>query len=244
MHEGFAGSSTAMPNVGAVERWVCGILGALLVAYGVISGRSWWRYASIGTGLGVAYRGIRGHCGVYRTLGIDTADRSASATTSAVVTFGRSAEEIYAALRQLDCLPALIDSVQDVRCLSDSEFEVRALICRQPVTWHVSVTADRKNEFLAWHASAAGKPGHTGQLSLVPAPGRQGTEVDLQIQQEGAASPAGVIADHAAAVGWRSKVSRALRRLKQQLETGEIASTTGQPAGSRSPLGKVLSPDR
>jgi hypothetical protein len=32
--------------------------------------------------------------------------------------------------------------------------------------------------------------------------------------------------------------------LRQQIEAGEICSIDGQPAGHRSPLGKVLSPNR
>jgi len=39
-------------------------------------------------------------------------------------------------------------------------------------------------------------------------------------------------------------VTRALRRLKQLVEAEETAATTGQPAGVRSALGKVLSPGR
>jgi uncharacterized membrane protein len=214
-----------------------------LVAYGVTR-KSWVRYAVLGTGLALAYRGIRGHCGLYGVLGINTADRSASATTCAVVTIERSPAEIYTYLKRPDHLPLLTEIIHDLRPVNGSEYEVHAQAHNRDVAWHISLTADRENEFVAWRASAESRPGHTGQLTLQPAPGNRGTEVEIQIQQEGAASPAGVIADHAATQGWRSRVSRALSRLKQQIEAGEICSTNGQPAGHRSPLGKVLSPNR
>ena len=77
-----------------------------MVAYGVMR-KSWVRYGLVGTGLALAYRGIRGHCSLYGALGINTADHSASATTCAVVTIERAPAEIYAYLRQPDHLPLL-----------------------------------------------------------------------------------------------------------------------------------------
>ncbi|MBV8899628.1 MAG: DUF2892 domain-containing protein [Verrucomicrobia bacterium] len=243
MHADFPASSGATPNVGTIERWVCGVGGGALVAYGAMR-KSWVRYALVGTGLALAYRGIRGHCGLYGALGINTADHSASATTCAVVTIERAPAEIYAYLKQPDHLPLLTGIIHDLRAVGESEYQVRAQTRKQDVAWHISLTADRENEFIAWRAFSEGRPGHTGQLILQPAPGNRGTEVEIQIQQEGAASPAGVIADHAAAQGWRARVNRALHQLKQQIEAGEICSIDGQPAGQRSPLGRVLSPNR
>lgn len=243
MHADFPVSPGATPNVGTIERWVCAVTGGALVAYGVMR-KSWARYGLVGAGLALAYRGIRGHCSLYGALGINTADHSASATTCAVATIERSPAEIYAYLKQPDHLPRLTGIIHDLRPVTESEYQVHAQSRNQDVAWHVSLTADRENEFVAWRASAEGRPGHAGQLILQPAPGNRGTEVEIQIQQEGAASPAGVIADHATAQGWRARVSRALHQLKQQIEAGEICSIDGQPAGQRSPLGKVLSPNR
>jgi uncharacterized membrane protein len=243
MHEFFPASSGATPNVGVIERWFCGVVGGLLAVYGATR-RSWWRYGLLATGVTLAYRGIRGHCGLYGALGINTADRSASATTCAVVTIERSPGEIYAYLKQPDHLPLLTGIIHDLKPVNESEYEVHAQARNREVAWRISLTADRENEFIAWRASAEGRPGHTGQLVLQPAPGKRGTEVEIQVQQEGAASPAGVIADRAATQGWRSRVSRALRQLKQQIEAGEISSIDGQPSGHRSPLGRVLSPNR
>jgi uncharacterized membrane protein len=243
MHADFPASSGATPNVGTTERWVCGVAGGALVVYGAMR-RSWLGYGLLGTGLALAYRGIRGHCSLYGALGINTADRSASATTCAVATIERSPAEIYAYLKQPDHLPLLTGLIHDLRPVNESEYQGHAQTQNQDIAWHISLTADRENEFVAWRASAEGRPGHTGQLILQPAPGNRGTEVEIQIQQEGAASPAGVIADHAAAQGWRSRVSRALHQLKQQIEAGEICSIDGQPAGHRSPLGKFLSANR
>jgi uncharacterized membrane protein len=240
MQEGLAGSSSPTTNVGTVERWSCGLLGGLLLVYGATR-KSWGRYALLGTGLALAYRGVRGHCRLYGALGIDTADRSASATTAAAVTVERSQGEVYAWLKRPDCLPLLTDLIQELRMVNPSEYEARAPANGQTVPWRVAIMADRENEFIAWRAFAGGRPGHTGQIALRPAPGHRGTEVEVQIQQEGAASPAGVIADRAAALSWRSKVSRALNHLKQLIEAGEIASTAGQPAGQRSLLGEALS---
>ena len=243
MHADFPTSSGTTPNVGTIERWVCAVAGGALVVFGATR-KSWVRYGLLGTGLALAYRGIRGHCNLYGVLGINTADRSASGTTCAVVTIERSPAEIYACLKRPEHLPLVTGGIDELRALNGSEYRGRTHCGNQEIAWRVSLTADRENELIAWRASAEGQPGHTGQFILQPAPGNRGTEVEIQIQREGAASPAGVIADHAAAQGWRSRVSRTLHQLKQQIEAGEICSIEGQPAGHRSPLGKILSPNR
>jgi uncharacterized membrane protein len=243
MHEGLAGSSDATTNVGAAERWCCGLLGGLLLVCGATR-KSWGRYALLGTGLAFVWRGVRGHCGLYNAFGIDTADRSASATTAAAVTVERSPEEVYAWLKRADYLPALAGMVRKLTPVSASEYELHTPGDGQTASWRLTVMADRENEVIAWRAFAEGKPGHTGQIIFKPAPGRRGTEIEVQVRRERAASPAGVIADHAAATDWRSRVKGTLYRLKQLIEAGEIASTTGQSAGQRSPLSRALSPDR
>jgi uncharacterized membrane protein len=63
-------------NVGDYERWASAIGGLLLALYG-LSRRS---PAGLGLALiggALLYRGITGHCEVYRTLGIDTSPKPA-----------------------------------------------------------------------------------------------------------------------------------------------------------------------
>jgi uncharacterized membrane protein len=236
--------SPGSTNVGVTERWASGLGGGLLIGYG-FTRRSWPRFLIACSGVVLVYRAVRGHCDLYALLGIDTADRSASATTFAVVTIERSAAEIYDCFKDPERLGGVLEEIRWFTRTSDSSFTLEEGAHGQiPSRWRVEITADRKSEFLAWHVTSEGRPGHAGQLTLRKAPGNQGTEVEVQLQQEGVASPVGVLADKAATLGWRTKVTRALQRLKQLVETGETAATTGQPAGVRSVLARVLSPDR
>ncbi|HEY0791304.1 MAG TPA: SRPBCC family protein [Chthoniobacterales bacterium] len=236
--------SPGSTNVGVTERWVGGLGGGLLIAYG-LARPSWPRWLAVGSGACLVYRSLRGHCELYGLLGVDTADRSASATTFAVVTINRPAAEIYGYLKNPERIRGALGAVTEVNRTGVSSFTVEeGAHGKAPARWQVEVTAERANEFVAWHVTSEGKPGHAGQLTLRNAPGNQGTEVEVQLQQEGVASPAGILADKAAGLGWRTKVTRALQRLKQLVEAGETADTAGQSAGVRSVLGRVLSPDR
>ncbi len=205
-------------NVAPWERWFSGAAALGLIVYG-FTRPSWRRAALIAVGLGLGYRALRGHCRVYGSLGVDTADRLASATTAAVVTITRPPAEVYARLKDAESLPAVLEFVEEFRSLGAAEYEVRAHP-RGPATtiWRVTVTADRPGELLAWRASAYGKPGHSGQVMFRAAPDGAATEVEVQIRQEGAASPAGVLAEHTNSLNWRTRVEGALQRLKAHLE--------------------------
>jgi hypothetical protein len=61
-------------NVGNVERWASAMAGGALALYAVAR-RSVPAALGALVGAGLLYRGVSGHCPVYGTLGIDTADR-------------------------------------------------------------------------------------------------------------------------------------------------------------------------
>src|SRR5687767_10920672 len=67
-------------NVGSTERTVSAAVGALLAVAG-LSRRSVGGLALAALGGGLIYRGVSGHCPVYRAAGIDTSGVSADAAS-------------------------------------------------------------------------------------------------------------------------------------------------------------------
>ena len=75
---------------------------------------------------------------------------------------------------------------------------------------------------------------NSGSVSFEPAPGGRGTVVRVAMQYS---APAGVVGTTVAKLFGRApeqEVEEDLRRFKQVIETGEIITTEGQPAGRSS----------
>lgn len=102
-----------------------------------------------------------------------------------------------------------------------------------PLVWDCAITHEDDRR-IHWRArDGAAVPGE-GEIRLVDAPGGRGTEVHARILLGPPAAWVGAIA--AGRVGHSGEPGIALiddlRRLKQLVETGEIATTLGQPRGA------------
>jgi uncharacterized membrane protein len=106
--------------------------------------------------------------------------------------------------------------------------------------WIAEITEDRPGERLRWRTAEAAPFKHAGAVNFEAAPGGRGTFVSVAMHYH---TPGGSIAAALARLLGPdpfSEVRENLRRFKQLLETGEIPTTTGQPSGRRSLLGRLL----
>jgi uncharacterized membrane protein len=102
------------------------------------------------------------------------------------------------------------------------------------VEWDAEITEERANELIAWRCLEGSDVQHAGSIRFSAAPQGRGTFVTVQMEYR---PPAGALG---AAVGAlfgedpSQTVKWDLRRFKQLMETGEIITTEGQPAGRMS----------
>src|SRR6476620_12148751 len=68
-------AKTQDTNINETERWASLVGGTSLLAYG-LSKRDWKGLGLAALGGGVLWRGLSGHCGLYRALGVNSARRS------------------------------------------------------------------------------------------------------------------------------------------------------------------------
>lgn len=101
-----------------------------------------------------------------------------------------------------------------------------------PVT--IEIVDDAPGALLAWRTTAESALPHHGTVALQPVDQGRATLVEVELEDDSATGEG----------GWRgsteSTIRKELKRLKQFLETGEIATTRGQPVGRRSVLGRTL----
>jgi uncharacterized membrane protein len=106
--------------------------------------------------------------------------------------------------------------------------------------WIVEITEDKPGERLRWKTAEDAPFKLAGAVNFETAPGGRGTFVTLGMHYH---TPGGSIAAALARLLGPDpfgEVRENLRRFKQLLETGEIPTTTGQPSGRRSLLGRLL----
>jgi uncharacterized membrane protein len=152
----------------------------------------------------------------------------------------KSPEECYRFWRNIENLPRFMESLESVRALDERRFH---WVAKGPATpsleWDCEITEDRPGAALAWRTLNGAQVPNAGSVIFEPAAEGRGTIVRLSIHY----SPVGGRLTAALAKLLRqdpqSQVREDLRRFKQLLETGEIATTRGQPTGRRSVIGRA-----
>jgi len=152
----------------------------------------------------------------------------------------RTPQECYQFWRHVENLPRFMGGVESVRQLDERRFH---WVTRGPsarsMEWDCEITEDRPGEALAWRTLDGAQVPNAGSVIFEPAPNGRGTIVRLSIHYSppGGELTAGLV--KLLRQDPQSQVREDLRRFKQLLETGEIATTRGQPTGRRSFVGRA-----
>ena len=172
--------------------------------------------------------------------GADGSDGAGGAmTVTRGVTVNRPIEELYGLWRDVSNVPRFSNRVSSVEVIDERRSRwTAAAPGGVTASWEVELAEEREPEVLVWHSTPGARVDHVLALTLSPAPGGRGVEVRVaaSITPPGGAAAARLIGE------WPARqLTEELRRFKQLAETGEIATTEGQPSGRRSPLGRLLS---
>jgi uncharacterized membrane protein len=144
----------------------------------------------------------------------------------------RAPEELYQFWRNLQQLPRFMFHLESVQELGENRSR---WVAKGPVgsrvEWEAEITEERPNERLAWRSLPGADVPNSGSVHFERAPAERGTIVTVELEYS---PPAGVIGANLAQLFGREpeqQLKEDLRRFKQIIETGEIITTAGQPAG-------------
>jgi len=192
------------------ERWAPALGGAALVV-----------------GAGLLWQATRG-----RPRGRSVGPQSS--LVEEAVAIERSAAELYGFWRDLQRLPSVTPQLRSVEVLDDRRSR---WIAEGPhsyrVEWIAEIINDIPNELIAWRTIQQSDVASAGYVQFKPAIGGRGTHVRASFRCEVPGGAAG------SAVAWAfgdqpaQAIREGLRRFKQLMETGEIATTAGQPRGAQ-----------
>ena len=217
-----------------LERWMwLGAGGALLAA--ALQRRSKGSVPLVAAGILMLRQGARG-----RSTEHELGENGQRRVTRSIAIL-RSPEALYRAWSDPEKLARFLPRVVSVEARGTRRFEWRL---RSPLgreqRWETEVTSDVPNEMIAWRTiSGAAAPCQAATIRFRPGDAAErGSVVELELISawRGAGSAA-----LASAMGTSpGQIAReGLRRAKQLMETGEIATIDGQPAGRRSPVAKL-----
>jgi uncharacterized membrane protein len=140
------------------------------------------------------------------------------------VTINRPRNELFAYWRNFSNLPSFMDNVERIDILSNttSHWVVRAPAGRT-VEWDATVTEEKAGELIAWTSAKDADVPNSGRIEFRDA-GARGTIVTATIAYD---PPVGVVGKVIAKLFQREPAMQArrdLRRFKQLMETGEVAT--------------------
>jgi uncharacterized membrane protein len=155
---------------------------------------------------------------------------------SSAVTINRPVPEVYRAFRNLSTLPTFMENIERVDMLDDqrSRWTVRGPGGTM-VHWDARITEEIENQSLTWQSEEGADIENSGRV-LFQDGGARGTIVTATIAYK---APGGTIGKLVAKLLQREpsiQTRRDLRRFKQLLETGEIATSARNRADADRPI--------
>lgn len=223
-------------NLTRVDRWSYVASGLSLVAWGLRRGSAGGG-ALAGVGGWLLYQAYTGNNPMFNPLNIrvnqNPREPNAKETimVDASLTIGKPREQIYRFWRQLDNLPQIAPHLRSVDVLDERRSHWRVKSPTGELQWDAEITRDEANREIAWRTTMKQSVVNFGSVQFRDAPGGRGTLVKVHLEY---VPPAGSLGTAIARMTGQSPermVEEALSRLKQLLETGEIATTQGQPSG-------------
>ena len=162
--------------------------------------------------------------------GIETRNGHIQLTVALVI--DRPPKELYRHWRELTNLPTFMKHLVRIEVQDDRRSHwVAKGPARSTVEWDAEITEDRPHECIAWRSVEGSTVDHAGSVRFEPASGGRGTIVTAEMEYR---PPLGTVG--AAVSAWLGEdpshtVKMDLRRFEQVMETGEVITTEGQPAG-------------
>jgi uncharacterized membrane protein len=150
------------------------------------------------------------------------------------VTINRPRQELYAYWRDISKLADFMENVREVTIIDDrrSRWTVKGP-GETDVEFETAMTEDRRGELIAWESVENSPIRTSGRIEFRDAPAGRGTHVTATIAYDPPAGRAGQLAAKLFQREPQVQVRRELRRFKQLMETGEIATTEPGPAAPR-----------
>ncbi len=212
------------------ERWASIVGGSAMVLMG-LQQRSLRGILTAIAGGSLAYHGATADKSLQEKV-TDATGINKAIKVEKTVTINRSAEDLYNYWHNFENLPTFMKHVKSVQVidLRRSHWVANAPL-GQTIEWDADIINDQPNQLIAWASEEGAEVDNSGFVRFQPAPGDRGTEVKVVMEYN---VPGGMLTAAIAKLFGKEpeqQIGDELRRFKQLMETGEIATTEGQSRG-------------
>jgi len=148
------------------------------------------------------------------------------------VTIDKSPEELYAFWRDFKNLPLFMKHLESVTELDQRKSHwVAKEIGAARVEWDAELYNEKENELIAWRSLENADVVNAGSVRFQRGPTGHGTYVRVTVNYNPPAGRLGAAVAQLLGGEPSQLIKEDLRRLKQMMETGEIATIDGQTSG-------------
>jgi uncharacterized membrane protein len=213
------------------ERWASLIGGGAMVLMGLKQGSLRGVLTALAGG-GLIYQGATKQSTLQQAqeaLGVNKPIK-----VEKTVTINKSADELYRFWHNFENLPKFMKHLKFVKVYNETRSHwIANAPLGNSVEWDADILEDRANEFISWASVEGADIDNSGFVRFQKAPGDRGTEVKVVLEYN---PPGGALTAVIAKLFGEEpeqQIGDDLRRFKMLMETGEIATTEGQPTGRR-----------
>ncbi len=218
--------STSNGQASENERWASLIGGGALVLMG-LRDRSLRGVLMAIAGGGLLYQGARNKSTIEKTqeaLGLDQ-----SIKVEKTVIIEKPAAELYRYWHDFANLPTFMKHLKSVTVDDEKRSHwVANAPLGQTVEWDAEILKDEPDRLIAWASVENADVDNSGFVRFQPATGGRGTEVKVVIEYNPPAGALGATVAKLFGEEPNQQIGDELRRFKQLMEAGEIATTEGQ----------------
>ena len=148
------------------------------------------------------------------------------------VTVNRPAAELYGYWRKLENLPKVMGHLESVQELDETRSHwVAKAPAGRAVEWDAEIVQDVANERISWKALEGSDIENAGSVAFTELPHGRGTELAVVLAYEPPLGKVGATLARLLGEEPHKQLQDDLRRFKQLMETGEVATVTGQTSG-------------
>lgn len=197
--------------------------------------------------LGIARRSLAGAAMaagggllIYRGITAKSSWPSTLICVRKAITIDKSPEELYRFWRNFEDLPRFMRHLHSVHSSGGRLHWVSTGPLGRNFSWDAEIVEDRENELISWRSTPGSQIENQGSVRFQAAPQGRGTEMRVELFYRPPAGRLGAVFAMLFGEEPEQQIREDLRRFKQLMEAGEIATTDGQPHGRRSKIATIL----
>jgi uncharacterized membrane protein len=219
-------------KISEAERWSSLLGGGALILMGLRQGSLRGVMTAL-TGGSLIYHGVTAQKSIKETVSEAVGAAQGVKVEKSVSIFNKSPEELYQFWHDFENLPSFMKHLKSVTVIDEKRSHwVANAPANTTVAWDAEIVVDDPDKkLIGWSSTEDAQIDNSGFVRFQAAPAGRGTEVKVVLEYNPPGGVVGVAFAKLFGEEPEQQLGDDLRRFKQLMEAGEIATTEGQSSG-------------